>query len=213
MIHPVDTILSLALLSILFSFGSSRLPGLIKVLAFQGVVVSIVPLTIGHEMSTGGVIFTIVTLTIRGIVIPGCIYLAIKKVAIGREVEPIVGYHASILAGLLLIVGATFASHRIDVPYSSVSALLLPTAISLLGAGMFLLDGPAQRHRHGAGLHHDGKRHLPGGHHFSTRARHIVEFGILLDVLAGVMIMAVILQNIKQTFDDVDTARLRTLKE
>jgi hydrogenase-4 component E len=48
---------------------------------------------------------------------------------------------------------------------------------------------------------------------FSTRARHIVEFGILLDVLAGVMIMAVILQNIKQTFDDVDTARLRTLKE
>jgi hydrogenase-4 component E len=54
-------------------------------------------------------------------------------------VEPIVGYHASILAGLLLIVGATFASHRIDVPYSSVSALLLPTAISLLGAGMFLL--------------------------------------------------------------------------
>ena len=29
----------------------------------------------------------------------------------------------------------------------------------------------------------------------------------------GVMIMAVILQNIKQAFDDVDTALLRTLKE
>jgi hydrogenase-4 component E len=28
-----------------------------------------------------------------------------------------------------------------------------------------------------------------------------------------VMIMAIILQNIKQTFDDVDTAHLRTLKE
>ena len=41
MIHPVDTILSLALLSILFSFGSSRLPSLIKVLAFQGIVVCI----------------------------------------------------------------------------------------------------------------------------------------------------------------------------
>jgi hypothetical protein len=44
------------------------------------------------------------------------------------------------------------------------------------------------------------------------RARHIVEFGILLDVLAGVMIMAVILQNIKQTFDDVDTALLANPK-
>ena len=48
---------------------------------------------------------------------------------------------------------------------------------------------------------------------FSVRAQHIVEFGILLDVLAGVMIMAIILQNIKQTLDDVDTALLRTLKE
>jgi hydrogenase-4 component E len=48
---------------------------------------------------------------------------------------------------------------------------------------------------------------------FSTQARHIVEFGILLDVLAGVMIMAIILQNIKRTFDDVDTSLLRTLKE
>ncbi|MCP4719949.1 MAG: hydrogenase, partial [Desulfobacteraceae bacterium] len=48
---------------------------------------------------------------------------------------------------------------------------------------------------------------------FSTHARHIVEFGILLDVLAGVMIMGIILQNINKTFDDVDTALLRTLKE
>ena len=213
MIHSVDTILSLALLSILFSFGSSHLPGLIKVMAFQGVVVSIVPLFVGHEMSTGGLIFTIVTLSIRGIVIPGCIYLAIKKVAIGREVEPIVGYHASILVGLLLVVGATFASHHIDVPYSSLSALLLPTAIALLGAGMFLLM--ARRNAIAMVLGYimmENGIYLVGTS-FSMRARHIVEFGILLDVLAGVMIMAVILQNIKQTFDDVDTSRLRTLKE
>jgi hydrogenase-4 component E len=213
MIHPVDTILSLVLLSMLFTFGSSRLPVLIKVLAFQGVVVCIVPLFIGHDMSTGSIVFTIVTLTIRGIIIPGCIYLAIKKVAIEREVKPIIGYHASILAGLLLIVGATFASHRFDVPYSGASALLLPTAISLLGAGMFVLMA-----RWNAIAMVLGYIMLENGIYlvgttFSLRARHIVEFGILLDVLAGVMIMAVILQNIKQTFHDVDTAHLRTLKE
>ena len=210
---PVDTILSLALLSILFSFGSSRLPGLIKVLAFQGVVVCIVPLLIDQEMTTGGIAFTIATLAIRGIVIPGCIFLAIKKVAIGREVEPIVGYHASMFAGLLLIVGATFASHRFEVASASVSILLLPTAISLLGAGMFLLM--ARRNAIAMVLGYimmENGIYLVGTT-FSLRARHIVEFGILLDVLAGVMIMAVILQNIKQTFDDVDTALLRTLKE
>ena len=213
MSHPVDTLLSLVLLSILFSFGSSRLPGLIKVLAFQGVVVSVVPLFIGHNMTGGGLLFTLVTLAIRGIVIPLCIYLAIKKVAIHREVEPIIGYHASLLAGLGLIVGATFVSHKFDLPVSTASALLLPTAIAVLVAGMFLMI--ARRNAIAMVLGYimmENGIYLVGTT-FSVQALHIVEFGILLDVLAGVMIMAVILQNIKQTFDDVDTALLRTLKE
>lgn len=210
---PVDMTLSLVLLSVLFSFGSSRLPGLIKVLAFQGVVVSVVPLIIGHEMTSGGILFTFATLTIRGIVIPLCIYFAIKKIAIRREVEPIVGYHASVLAGLGLIVAAMVVSHKLNAPSISASVLLLPTAISLLVAGMFLLM--ARRNAIAMVL---GYMMMENGIYlvgttFSVRALHIVEFGILLDVLAGVMIMAVILQNIKQTFDDVDTALLRTLKE
>ena len=210
---PVDTILSLVLLSILFSFGSSRLPGLIKVLAFQGVIVSIVPLVIGHDLTAGGILFTLATLIIRGMVIPLCIYLAIKKVAIRREVEPIVGYHASLFTGLVLIVAAVVFSHRFNAPATSASVLLLPTAIALLVAGMFLLM--ARRNAIAMVLGYimmENGIYLVGTT-FSVRALHIVEFGILLDVLAGVMIMAIILQNIKQTFDDVDTALLRTLKE
>ncbi|MBW2514225.1 MAG: hydrogenase [Deltaproteobacteria bacterium] len=210
---PVDMTLSLVLLSVLFSFGSSRLPGLIKVLAFQGIVVSIVPLIIGHDLTTGGILFTFATLAIRGIVIPLCIYFAIKKVAIRREVEPIVGYHASVLAGLGLIVAAMVVSHQFNAPSFSASVLLLPTAIALLVAGMFLLM--ARRNAIAMVLGYimmENGIYLVGTT-FSVRALHIVEFGILLDVLAGVMIMAVILQNIKQTFDDVDTALLRTLKE
>ena len=210
---PVDLTLSLVLLSVLFSFGSSRLPGLIKVLAFQGVVVSIVPLIIGHDMTAGGILFTLTTLTIRGIVIPFCIYFAIKKVAIRRQVEPIVGFHASIMAGLGLIVAAMVVSHRFNAFSISASVLLLPTAIALLVAGMFLLM--ARRNAIAMVLGYimmENGIYLVGTT-FSVRTLHIVEFGILLDVLAGVMIMAVILQNIKQTFDDVDTALLRTLKE
>ena len=212
MSNPVDVILSFVLLSCLFSFGSRRLPGLIKVPAFQGVVVSIVPLFIDQNMTGGGILFTLITLTIRGIVIPLCIYLAIKKVAIHREVEPIVGYHASMLAGLGLIVGAIYVSHNFHVP-ASTSVLLLPTAITVLVAGMFLLM--ARRNAIAMVLGYimmENGIYLVGTT-FSAHARHIVEFGILLDVLAGVMIMAIILQNIRRTFDDVDTALLRTLKE
>jgi hydrogenase-4 component E len=213
MIQTVDTILALVLLSVLISFGSSRLPSLIRVLAFQGVVVSIVPLVIGHELTAGSIVFTLVTLVIRGIVIPLFIWLAIKKVAIRREVEPIVGYHASLLAGLALIVAATFVSPKFNLPQAGGNALLLPTAVTLLVAGMFLLM--ARRNAIAMVLGYimmENGIYLVGTG-FSIRAHHIVEFGILLDVLAGVMIMAIILQNINQAFDDVDTALLRTLKE
>ena len=136
-----------------------------------------------------------------------------QKVAIHREVEPIVGYHASLMVGLILIVAATFVSPKFNLPQSSGNALLLPTAITLLAAGMFLLM--ARRNAIAMVLGYivmENGIYLVGTS-FSVRAHHIVEFGILLDVLAGVMIMAVILQNIKQAFDDVDTALLRTLKE
>jgi len=213
MIYSVDTLLSLVLLSILFSFGSSRLPVLIKLLAFQGLAVSIVPLVIGHDLTVGGLIFSQVTLAIRGIIIPLSLYIAIKKVAIRREVEPIVGYHASLLVGLVLIVAATYVSRRFNVPSTSANALLLPTAITLLAAGMFLLMARRNAIAMVIGYIMMENGIYLVGTTFSTRAHHIVEFGILLDVLAGVMIMAVIFQNIKQSFDDVDTALLRTLKE
>ena len=213
MIQSVDSLLSLVLLSVLFSFGSSRLPVLIKVLAFQGVVVSIVPLFMGHDLSGGGILFTIITMIIRGIIIPLCIYIVIKKVAIHREVEPIIGYHASLLAGLGLIVAAIYVSHKFNIASISTSTLLLPSSITLLVAGMFLLM--ARRNAIAMVLGYimmENGIYLVGTT-FSVRTLHIVEFGVLLDVLAGVMIMAVILQNIKQKFDDVDTALLRTLKE
>ena len=142
MIYSVDMILSLVLLSALFSFGSSSLQGLIKVMAFQGVVVSLVPLFIAHDLTiltTGSLLFSIVTMVIRGIVIPLSIYLVIRRVAISREVEPIIGFHASLFAGLVLIVAATFVSRKLNIPSVSASALLMPTAITILVAGMFIL--------------------------------------------------------------------------
>ncbi len=44
--NPVDIILSFVLLSVLFSFGADRVQVLIKLLGFQGVVISIVPFSL-----------------------------------------------------------------------------------------------------------------------------------------------------------------------
>jgi hydrogenase-4 component E len=43
--------------------------------------------------------------------------------------------------------------------------------------------------------------------------QYVVEFGVLLDLLVGVMIMGIVLHNINSAFDDVDTALLGRLKD
>ena len=213
MIHPVDILLVLVLLSVLFAFASSRLPVLIRILAFQGVVVSIVPFFLEHDMTTGSVVFTMATLTIRGIVIPWSIYSMIQKMGIKREMETVVGYNVSVFFSLLLIVAAPMLSHKFNLPSFSGGTLITSTAITLVVAGMFLLM--ARRNAIAMVLGYimmENGIYLVGTS-FSIRAQHIVEFGILLDVLAGVMIMAIMLQSMKQKYDNLDTALLRELKE
>ncbi|MFZ2631026.1 MAG: NADH-quinone oxidoreductase subunit K [Desulfosalsimonadaceae bacterium] len=213
MMHPVDVLLVLVLLSVLFAFSSSRLPVLIRILAFQGVVVSIVPFFLEQEMTMGGMVFTMVTLGIRGIIIPWSMYSMIKKMGIKRGIETIVGYKASVFASLLLIVAAPILSQKFNLTAVSGGTLITSTAITLVVAGMFLLM--ARRNALAMVL---GYIMMENGIYLigtalSADAQHIVEFGILLDVLAGVMIMAIMLQSINQKYDNLDTAQLRKLKE
>ena len=213
MTQIANTALVLVLLSVLAAFGTGRIPLLIKIVAFQGIMVSLLPLAMGHQLGVSGTLFTGATLLIRGIVIPAAILIAIRKVAIRRGVQPIVGPHLSLLAALLLIVAAFFVSARIVLPVSGLNALVLPTAITLLVAGMFLLMTRRNAIAMVLGYIIMENGIYLGGAAFSVRAHHIVELGILLDVLAGVMLMGVILQNINRTLDDVDTSLLRSLKD
>ncbi len=46
-----------------------------------------------------------------------------------------------------------------------------------------------------------------------THTLYVVEFGVLLDLLVGVMIMGIVLHNINTAFDDVDTTLLGQFKD
>lgn len=213
MITLLDVMLSLVLLSVLSALAASRLVPLLRAVAFQGVVVSLLPLFLGLRPNAGDLVFTAATLLIRGIAGPLLLFLIIRRVKVRRDVEPIVSTQASLLAGLVLIVAATWAGSAFVLPVPTRSSLLLATAISLLVSGLFLLM--ARRNAVAMVL---GYIMLENGIYvvgtsFSVRTHHIVEFGILLDVLAGVMIMGVVVRNLGQTMEGANTAQMRTRKD
>jgi hydrogenase-4 component E len=217
MIQIGDAILACVLLSVMLSLSSNRLMGLVKLMAFQGVMVSLVPLFLEQhqDIEMGSFIFLQIMILIKGCLIPGFMYFAVKKVAIRREVEPIIGYHASIFAGLLFIVISSFMADQLQKSLPYEESLLLITAMTTLASGLFLLMT-----RRKAITQVIGYLMMENGIYLfgtalakETHTQYLVEFGVLLDLLVGVMVMGIVLNNINHAFDDMDTALLKQLKD
>ncbi len=217
MITGIDVILVVILLSVLLSLASSRMMALVKIMALQGAMVSIAPLLLDPQSRLGneGILYFQLMLLIKAAIIPGLLYLAVTRVAIKREVEPIVGYHASLAVGLGLILLSATITRRLGLALAGDSSLLLITAITTLGGGLFLMMSRTKAITQVIGyLMLENGIYLVGTA-LTTHAHnlYLVEFGVLLDLLVGVMIMGIILHNINRAFDDVDTAYLGQLKD
>jgi len=211
-----DVLMVFVFLSVMLCLASNRLMELVKIMAFQGIVVSIMPLALegGHELEPLSLVFLAVMLLVKGFIMPFALYNAVKKVANLREVEPYIGYHASIFTGLIIIMAASFVSHRLAPYMPPTDILLLPAGLTTIAAGFFLMMS-----RHKAITQVIGYLMLENGIYLlgtalasETHSQYMLEFGVLLDLLAGVMIMGIILYRISRAFDDVDTGLLGSLK-
>lgn len=217
MIKGIDVILVVILLSILLSLGSSRMTTLIKIMALQGAMVSCMGLLLDlkADLAVTTIFFFQVMFLVKGVLIPGLLYFALTKAAIKREVEPIIGYHASLLVGLGLILLSVYLTGKLKFSLAGDYSLLLITAITTMGSGLFLMMSRTKALTQVIGyLMLENGIYLIGV--ALTKKSHnmfLVEFGILLDLLVGVMIMGIILHNITRTFDDVDTMYLGQLKD
>jgi hydrogenase-4 component E len=217
MIQLADAILAIVLLSVLLSLGSNRLMALVKIMALQGIMVSLTPLFLEHHQNLEGsalLLFQIMIL-IKGLLIPAFLFMAVKKVAIQREIEPIIGYHASIFTGLALILLSAFITDKLHLSMPGDHALLLITAITTLAAGLFLMMSRTKAITQVIGylMMENGIYLIGTALAKSTHTMYVVEFGVLLDLLVAIMIMGIILHNINSAFDDVDTALLGQLKD
>ncbi|MBM9616304.1 hydrogenase [Desulfobulbus rhabdoformis] len=216
MINFLEVILVLILLTVLLSLGSTRLVALVRIMALQGVLVSLTPLLLkGHGLaSLGAVAFYVAMLAIKGVLIPAMLIRAVKSVSIQREIEPFVGYHASILMGLIFLLSAVFMTNSLHLSLPEGRALILICAVTTMATGLFLMLARKKAITQVIGyLMLENGIYLIGNALSQHHSLYIVEFGVLLDLLVAVMVMGIILTNINHAFDDVDTTLLGQLKD
>jgi len=191
---------------------------LVKLMAFQGVVVSAVPLVLetAHGVNVNLFMFFLLLVAVKGVLIPGLMYRAVKWVVIDREVEPIIGYHASLFAGLILIVFSVYVTNHLQLAmFPESHKLLLVTAITTMGAGLILLMARRKAITQVIGylMMENGIYLIGTALAKQVHTQYVVEFAVLLDLIVAVLVMGIVVNDISHTFDDVDTALMGQLKD
>ncbi len=212
-----NILLALILVTVLLSLRSNRLIDLVWQMAFQGILVSAVPLFLktDHALSTGLILFFVLLVVVKGFVIPGLMLTAVKKVLVNREVEPLIGYVASLFAGLFMIVVSVYITEHLNLTMLAGQHLLMITGITTMGAGFVLLMARRKAITQVIGylMMENGIYLIGTALARQVHTQYLVEFAVLLDLLVGVLVMGIVVNDINHTFDDVDTTLLGQLKD
>ncbi len=108
--QAADSILIVLLLTNFFILGTANLRASIRVVAVQGVLLSLLPLFVASEATLRLIVLMIATAAIKGVLIPSLLLKAIRDVHIRHEVEPYLGFIPSLFlctigTGLALLFG------------------------------------------------------------------------------------------------------------
>ncbi|HET9708008.1 MAG TPA: hypothetical protein VFP39_06875 [Gemmatimonadales bacterium] len=207
-----DLLLLLVLLTGFLILGTTRLTTCIRGVAAQGALIGALPLVLQPHWTAHTVGLATGTIAIKAVVLPWFLTWAIREAAVRREVEPRVGYLASMALGVAAVAAASAVAARLPIPGEH-SHLLVATSLSGVIMGLLVLATRAK-----ALIQVVGYLMLENGIYIFgltslDRVPFLVEIGVLLDVFVGVFIMGIVVFHINREFDSLDSARLSELKD
>jgi len=202
-------VLDLVLLS------SSRLRGAIRTAAFQGAVLSALPLLLATErhQAVHVAALSIGALVVKVLVIPGMMLWAMREAAIRRELEPIVGFVPSMVLGAVGAGVAFIFSARLPLPLPARHGLLVPTALATVWTGLLLVVTRRKAVAQVLGFLVVENGIFIFGLLLSDFMPFMVEAGVLLDLLAAIFVMGIVIFHINREFASLDTRRLTSLRD
>lgn len=210
----LDTVLILLVLTGLWLLGSSRLQACIQAVAFQGLLLGLIPLLAKWpQLSAHLGAVALLSVLLKSLVLPALLRRAVREANVQNEVDPLLGFTTSLLVGGGLWLLATHLAGRLPVESLGVSSLLVPTAIFTVLCGLLLLVS-----RNTAIMQVIGYLTLENGIYIFGWALAIeepllVEMGILLDVLVAVFVMGITIHHLNREFDSIATDELSALKD
>ena len=209
----VNLLIGIAMGLNLLALGSSRLPSVIRAVAVQGMALGLIPLLLERHFDWQVAAVAVVTVAVKGFVIPSLLRRAMRSANIDREVEPFIGFVPSLLLGAAGTIAAVAGARTLPLLPDHAGTLFVPGALASVLTGFVLLVGRAKAISQVCGyLILENGIYLAGLLLINATPL-LVESGILLDLTVGIFVIGIIVDRIQRAFDSLDTRKLTVLRE
>lgn len=206
-----------ATLILLLSFAmisQRRIVSLINLFMMQGAALVAASFLLGYATNQPDLYVSgALTLVLKVIFIPWMLHRMIRKLNVRWDIETLLNVPTTMLVGIALVI----FSFSLALPVSRLSSSLAGGSLGI-ALSCVLLSFLMLITRSKAVPQVIGFLSMENGLIFAATAvtngmPMIVEFGIALDVLVGVLILGVFMFQIREKFDTLDIHNLETLKE
>ncbi|HYL30352.1 MAG TPA: hypothetical protein VEU27_10545 [Gemmatimonadales bacterium] len=207
-----DLLLLLVVLTDFWVLGTTRLSSTIRAAAIQGALLAALPIALHPGFSIHLIGLGLGTLLVKAIVLPGFLQRAIREASVRREVEPVIGFTASVCLGAVAVALSFAVAQRLPLPEAQ-TALLVPVALATVIVGLIVLTTRSKALTQVVGYLILENGIYVFGLSQAERVPFLVDVGVLLDVFVGVFIMGIVVFHINREFDSLSSARLTELKD
>jgi hydrogenase-4 component E len=207
----------LAAILLLLSFAmlsQRRILSLIHLYTLQGLTLVSANLILGFVTADVHLyISAALTLVLKVGLIPWILYRLVQRLNVKTDVEPLLNIPATLLVGIVLVIVAFNVASPISQLASSVARGTLGIALACVLLSFMMMITRAKAIPQVIGF-----LSMENGLFFAAAAATngmpmIVELGIGLDVLVGILILGVFMFQIREQFDSLDIHHLEKLKD
>lgn len=205
----------LIVLSNIYLLGTSRLGAMIRSIAFQGVLISVLPLLLPHSRmeTTHILILSLLSVMVKGFLIPNFLAKIIKNVKVKRELNPYVGYFTSVVFGLLVTYSSIYLLQAMPFYELVASPIHAATAMACVLIGIFLIASRKNVLAQVIGFLVFENAGFILGVSVAASQPLFIEIGVLFDLVAGVVIMGATMKFIHAHFHSLDVKELERLSK
>jgi hydrogenase-4 component E len=213
MLPLLNVIQAVGLLTCFALLATSRIGACIRWLSFQGIVLGLVPLILHDDgLSLRAMLLSAGNIALKGVVFPWLLLSIRARADFNREVDPFVGYVASILFGIVALGLSVWLTLEMKPALARAPFAMLDSSIFLILVGLFLIIG-----RRKALMQVIGYLVLENGIFLFgvitvVGTPLLVELGVLLDAFVGVFVMGIAIFHINREFGSMDVDRLTALR-